>query len=275
MNSKGNAPQNRSQFRLYLGKQYFTLLRYISWYLSCIKYAKTLEHHQLPFCVFSHKTPLLRKLRNVDMWLQYNKITNLKLAASKVSGIVVKPGETFSFWRLIGRPAKHKGYLKGMVLQNGSYSYETGGGLCQLSNLIYWMTLHTPLTVVERWRHNYDVFPDANRTQPFGSGATVAYNYIDLQVHNNTSVNYQLLIHVGENYLHGEWRSTEPCNFQYEVYQSDHAIIHEPWGGYTRHNSLRRKIFSVGGKEIADEFITKNNAVMMYNPLLGKVCSDE
>ena len=46
----------------------------------------------------------------------------------------------------------------------------TGGGLCQLSNLIYWMTLHTPLTITERYRHSYDVFPDSNRTQPFGSG---------------------------------------------------------------------------------------------------------
>ena len=72
----------------------------------------------------------------------------------------------------------------GMVLHNGGFKPGVGGGLCQLSNLIYWMTLHTPLTVVERWRHSYDVFPDAERTQPFGSGATVAYNHIDLQIRN-------------------------------------------------------------------------------------------
>ena len=39
------------------------------------------------------------------------------------------------------------------------------------------MTLHTPLQVTERYRHSYDVFPDADRKLPFGSGATCAYNY--------------------------------------------------------------------------------------------------
>ena len=55
-----------------------------------------------------------------------------------------------------------------------------------MTNLIYWMTIHTELTIVERWRHGFDVFPDAGRTQPFASGATCAYNYIDLQIRNDT-----------------------------------------------------------------------------------------
>ena len=45
-----------------------------------------------------------------------------------------------------------------MVLHYGSFQTGIGGGLCQLSNLIYWMTLHTPLTVTERYRHSFDVF---------------------------------------------------------------------------------------------------------------------
>ena len=57
-----------------------------------------------------------------------------------------------------------------MVLFCEKYKMSLGGGLCQLSNLIYWMTLHTPLTITERYRHSYDVFPDSNRTQSFGSG---------------------------------------------------------------------------------------------------------
>ena len=69
-----------------------------------------------------------------------------------------------------------------MVLHYGSFQTGIGGGLCQLSNLIYWMTLHTPLTVTERYRHSFDVFPDSRRTQPFGSGATCSYNYLDLQI---------------------------------------------------------------------------------------------
>lgn len=56
-----------------------------------------------------------------------------------------------------------------------------------MTNLIYWMTLHTPLTVAKRWRHGFDVFPDANRTQPFGSGATCSWPILDLQIVNHTT----------------------------------------------------------------------------------------
>ncbi|MEI3305467.1 MAG: VanW family protein [Dysosmobacter sp.] len=59
------------------------------------------------------------------------------------------------------------------------------------------MTLHTPLTVVERYRHSHDVFPDANRTQPFGSGATCAYPHRDLMIRNDTQQPFQLCLRVG------------------------------------------------------------------------------
>lgn len=44
------------------------------------------------------------------------------------------------------------------------------------------MVLHSELTVIERWRHSFDVFPDVNRTIPFACGATLSYNYVDLQL---------------------------------------------------------------------------------------------
>ena len=78
------------------------------------------------------------------MQYQYNKITNLRLAAARLDGVVLRPGETFSYWRLIGRPSRRKGYLDGIVLFCGTFRPGVGGGLCQMSNLIFWMTLHTP-----------------------------------------------------------------------------------------------------------------------------------
>jgi len=267
---KLGAPQNRSQLRLGLGRLYYTMRRYGEWFLTRKRYARTVNRGiTLPHVIFSHHTPLLRQLRNVDMQLQHNKIVNLKLAGACINGLVLKPGETFSFWRLIGKTTERKGYLKGMVLNNGGFYPGTGGGLCQMSNLIYWITLHTPLTVVERWRHNYDVFPDANRTQPFGSGATVAYNYIDLQIKNETNTDYQLHIWLDEQYLHAEWRSGAPPDLSYEVYESDHFINAEWWGGYTRCNVLHRRVYDPHHHEIGDEFICRNQAIMMYEPLLA------
>ncbi|AHF08250.1 VanW family protein [Desulfitobacterium metallireducens] len=265
-------PKERSKVRLYFGKLYFTLHRYFLWHFGrTIRYARTFSPttESLPFLITKHQTPLFRQLKNVDMGLQTNKVTNLKLASSKMNGIILRPGETFSFWRLVGKPTKAKGYLEGMVLSNGTFHPGVGGGLCQLSNLIYWMTLHTPLTVTERWRHTHDVFPDSNRTQPFASGATVVYNYVDLQIRNDTEEEYQLYLEVGDNELFGEWRCGQKSPYQYEVYEREHKITHEWWGGYMRHNVICRKIFDEQATEIADEVITENHAIMMYEPLLS------
>ena len=250
-----------------LGRAYFTSKRYLLWLFGGIKFASR-NSEKLMFRCYSHKTPLIRKLKDVDMYLQYNKITNLKLAAAKINLVTLHPGETFSFWKLIGKPTGRKGYLKGMVLRNGRFIAGTGGGLCQLSNLIYWMTLHTPLTVVERHRHGYDVFPDSNRTKPFGSGATCFYNYGDLMIQNNTSQTFQLIVNVTETDLEGVWMSDDMPEFTYKVYEKEHIMQPEYWGGYTRHNSLYRKIYDLKRNLVADEYVAENHAIMMYDPLL-------
>lgn len=128
--------------------------------------------------------------------------------------------------------------------------------------------IHTPLTITERWRHTHDVFPDANRTQPFGSGATVVYNYVDLQIRNGTPYEYQLMVRVGDNDLEGEWRCEHPSSHTFQIYESEHLIKQEWWGGYTRHNVIQRKVLDLSGELVADEFVTENHALMMYEPLL-------
>lgn len=266
---KSIQPIDRSRLRLTLGQWYFTGWRYLQWLFPGKPYASLFDaENPLAHKIASHQTPLIRPLQKADMQLQYNKITNLGLAAKRLNGLIVRPGETFSFWRRVGKPTRRKGYLEGMVLSNGAVCAGTGGGLCQLSNLIYWMTLFTPLTVTERWRHNYDVFPDSNRTQPFGSGATVVYNYVDLQISNNTELPYQLLLRLDDQDLYGEWRSSQPLTVRYEVYEREHIIKAEWWGGYTRNNVLARKIYEPGGEEIGDEVICANQAIMMYPPMI-------
>ncbi len=261
-------PIQRSKLRLKLGKLYYTFLRYLWWLSPHLKFAKKYALTKLPYVYFEHQSLLLRQLREVDMQYQYNKIINLKLAAQKLDGIVIHPGETLSYWKLIGKPTYKKGYVDGMVLFCGSFGPGVGGGLCQISNLIFWMTLHTPLTVVERYRHSYDVFPDANRSQPFGSGATCIYPYRDLMIRNDTKEAYQLCVRVGEEYLEGEWRSSHEPLYHYQVIEKDHIMKGEPWGGFSRHNRLYRHTFNRDHKLIKEEYITENHALMMYSPFL-------
>ncbi len=262
-------PIKRSELRLKLGGQYFTLRRHLKWIFGGLKFAG-IKDESLPVKCVSHKTPLLRKLKDVDMVLQYNKIANLKLAVPKVNGLTILPGETFSYWKLIGKPTKRKGYQDGMILKNGGFKAGTGGGLCQLSNLIYWMTIHTPLTVAERHRHGYDVFPDSNRTQPFGSGATCFYNYGDLMIKNNTDRKFQLAVWLTETDLEGAWMSDRAMPYQYEVYEKAHVMQPEFWGGYTRHNIICRKVYDGEKNLVNDEYVVENHAIMMYAPFLSE-----
>ena len=95
-------PVKRSALRNRLGLTYYSFLRHMLWLTMNRQFAKDRQLKELPFIYFTHKTPLLRKLKDVDMWMQYNKITNLKLAVGKVNRIILRPGEVFSYWKLIG-----------------------------------------------------------------------------------------------------------------------------------------------------------------------------
>jgi vancomycin resistance protein VanW len=260
----------RSAARKLAGKFFYRFRRYAQWYLSGHGYAHNRLSSSLPVVCATHSTPLIRNLLSADMWLQRNKVTNLRLAAQRLNGVVIRPGETFSFWKIVGNPTKRKGYLPGMVLDSGKMKAGTGGGLCQVTNMIYWMALHTPLTVTERYRHSYDLFPDADRTQPFGSGATCSYSSLDLQIRNDTDKPYQLSLSIADGYLEGSLRSTAGSALHYEIYEREHGIFSCAWGGYIRHNALWRKVLDGGGLLVSDEFIAENNALMMYQPYLAE-----
>ena len=144
-NRQFRPPIHRSWLRLRLGKLYYGGRRRLLWMSPRFHWAKQRQTERLPYMLISHATPLYRHLRGEDQELQENKVANLRLAVARLDGIVLYPGETFSYWRLIGKPTRRKGYRDGMVLFLGRIGSDVGGGLCQLSNLIFWMTLHTPL----------------------------------------------------------------------------------------------------------------------------------
>ncbi|GAA0729534.1 hypothetical protein GCM10008905_29620 [Clostridium malenominatum] len=111
-------PIKRTKIRMFLGKCYYKITRYAQWFFSGKKYSKSVEKELYYNIYFTHKTPLLRNLKNIDMWMQHNKITNLKIAIKSLNKIIIKPGETFSYWRLIGNPTRRKGYVEGTLYKS-------------------------------------------------------------------------------------------------------------------------------------------------------------
>ncbi|WP_338814162.1 VanW family protein [Bernardetia sp. Wsw4-3y2] len=264
-------PITRTKLRIFLGKKYYRIKRYFRWYFYTNNFAKERQtQKKLPFLVKNHQSMLLRPLMGVDMKLQEQKITNLKLAADRINGLIIKPNQTFSFWFLVGKPTKKRGFLEGLVLEKGKTAVGIGGGLCQLANLLHWILLHSPLEITERWRHSYDVFPDAQRKVPFGSGATVAYNYIDLQFKNTTLQDFQLNFEINETHLKGELLTTIDLKENYQIKENKHFFRQEDWGGYSRHNELERILTDKEtNQEIMREIIAQNHALLMYEPFLS------
>lgn len=239
-----------------------------------VTFARQKRDDNLEFTCKKHQSLLRRKLGNSDPQLQENKVVNLKLACPTVDGLAIKPGETFSFWRQIGEATAEKGYLEGMQLSRGAVVRGVGGGLCQLSNLLYWMALHTPLRVVERHHHSFDPFPDENRVLPFGSGCGVFFNYIDLRFYNATDITFQIKLWVTDEHLKGAILSDIETPHSYHITEKNHRFL--PDGDRTfRENEIWRDVIDRRtGVRIREELIVKNRAEVKYElNFAGATCN--
>ena len=243
------------------------ILRYRSWYFTSIKFSKVRDIGKLPYRVKKHQSVLIRKLGDSDIQLQLNKVENLKIAIKKIDGMVIRPGEVFSFCKTVGRPTRKKGYLEGMELAFGEARPGIGGGLCQIANLLNWLVIHSPLTVIERHHHNFDPFPDNGRVLPFGSGATIFYNYEDFQVKNNTNHTFQIHLWISEKCLEGELRIDEELDYSYHVFEKNHRFV-KVGDKYYRQNEIRRnKIAKLESVRVLEtELVTKNDCLVKYVP---------
>ena len=93
------------------------------------KFAKKYNKENFEYIWKGDTKVLLRKLHGVDMQLQKNKVKNLQLASKKIDGIIIEPGEEFSFWNLVGNATKSKGYVEGLVISNSQMKKGVGGRL--------------------------------------------------------------------------------------------------------------------------------------------------
>ena len=209
---------------------------------SAERFPKLRLEAPLPALVCRHNSLIRRTLGRVDPVLQDNKAVNLALAAPKINGILIRPGETFSFWHLVGRPSAANGYRTGMVIANAQTGEAVGGGMCQFSNLIHWMVLHAPLTITEQHHHDqFDLFPDFGRQVPFGTGTSIFYNYLDYRFRNDTEQTYQLLVHTTPTHLCGELRTDAPLAVKYHIAAENERFVRED----DRRDILRDTILSL------------------------------
>ena len=116
-----------------------------------------------------------------------NRTTNLRLAADKINGTVVMPGEIFSYNNVVGERTIAAGYKEAPIYVSGRVEDGLGGGICQITTTLYNAVVYANLEIVERTNHQF-----VPSYVGAGRDATVVYGAIDFKFKNNR--NYPIKI---------------------------------------------------------------------------------
>ena len=148
--------------------------------------------------------------------------------------------------------------------------------MCQFTNLIHWMVMHSPLEITEHHHHDgFDLFPDFNRQVPFGTGTSIVYNYLDYRFKNNTDNTYQLITYVTDTYLCGELRAEKPLDVKYHIALENEHFVREDGIVYRKGQVYRSCIDKKTGNTISRELIRDNHARVMYDTSALEITEDE
>lgn len=262
----GTRLSHRSPWIYRVATWVFRIRRQLAWLRSGRVFSTQLEPKSLPFRAHRHSSLLMRKLGNTDPQLQVNKITNLRVALSCLDGLLIRPGETFSFCKRVGKPTRQRGFVDGLELSRGEARRGVGGGICQIANLLHWLVLHSPLSVLERSQHSFDPFPDDGRIIPFGTGAAIFYNYVDYQFENRTPWTFQLRLWLTEKNLEGDLRCSHELEHKYRVIERNHAFLKIGQNFYRTNEIWRKKTRKFRSIPESEVLITRNFALVKYEP---------
>lgn len=214
---------------------------------------------------------------------------NIDLAASRVNGTILMPGEVFSYNDHCGPYTLSSGYKKAGTYQNGQSIDATAGGICQLSSTLYWVTLKANLEIVERNKHAFN----GGYMPVIGTDATVWSDQLDFRFKNNTDYPIKIEAYQDKSHylhvtiygtdttgIHGEPYSVVVSKVAYKnTYKPDESI---PVGSapqrdpnYNRYNGytvdVYQKLVDKNGKTVDTIFLYRNtykssDAVYYYNP---------
>ena len=228
------------------------------------RYCRAQSKAALPHTLFETRCPLYNRETGFDMVFQENKVYNLKLAAAALDGVVIRPGETFSFWRLVHKADRRAPYRDGLVVLGGKLTTAPGGGLCQMSNTLFWMFLNSPLNIIERHGHVVKDFPEPPSDAPIGVDATIVEGWLDLKVRNDTQIPCQIRIAFDEESIIGR-----------VLAERDEGCIHRAVNGlpcYYRENGkvfeevdvFRRTVSSETGALLSQTLLYRNRCEIGY-----------
>ncbi len=216
------------------------------------RYAGTKSAEALSYCAYEAGTNLINLHTGFDLKYQENKVFNLRLAAQPIDGIMIRPFETFSFWQLV-RKADRAHFKPGLSVEYGRLVPVKGGGLCHLSNFLFWMLLHTPLTVSERHPHRVKDFPSPDEDDLDGVDATVSEGWLDLKLENNTDMTFQIALKFDADDLYGRILTNRPMSYRFEVVNRDKTYFRKDEKLFEQVSVYRQRYDALSGLICSEE----------------------
>lgn len=227
-------------------------------------YSKKTSTELLPYEISNAKTFMINEESGYDIVYQQNKVHNLKIISKTMDKILIYPNETFSFCYLAKNEKKYGKYKKGLVLIDDKIVAMKGGGTCQLSNLLYYLFLMTPLTIVERHSHGAKSFPNPDNDALDGIDATTHSGWLDLKVRNDTDNIYQISISFDEEYMYGKILSNKESNIEYKISNENLKYFKENDKIYESVDVIKNKIDKKTGKNIEKIKLYKEKLIIDY-----------
>ncbi len=241
------------------------LQRHLKNLASDTRFAAGRQEEKLPNVVFSHSGNMIKRAPGVDPVTQENKADNIRLAGSKMNGLIIKPGEEFSFWKMVGKTTERRGFKTGRVLVNNELQTGIGGGLCNLANTIHLLVLHSPLEVTEFHNHSDALAPDEHGRIPFSAGTSVNYNYVDYRFKNTTDQNVQLLVWCEGDTLYAELRSETEFPWSYQIVEENHHFHREGEKFYRVSQIYKVAADKSTGEVVEKTLVLDNHSEVMFD----------
>ena len=177
-----------------------------------------------------------------------DRTTNLQLAASKINGTVLMPGETFSYNQVVGARTIAAGYKEASIYVEGEVVDGLGGGICQITSTLYNAVLYANLEIVERSNHQFvPSYVTASRD------ATVVYGSIDFKFKNSRDYPIKLVCSVSNGVATFEIYGLRSDN-EYEVEISSYITGSTADSTY----SEAYRILKQNGQVVSTELLSKD-----------------
>lgn len=180
-----------------------------------------------------------------------NYINNVRLAAEKCSGIILLPGEEFSFNRTVGEQTAETGFLKASATRGTEVIQAYGGGICQVSSVLFMAALYAGLEIPERWCHTYVT----SYLDP-GLDAAVAWGVLDFRIVNDGAYPVRLDVCYADRNLTAVIRGTKTEDTFVEV----ETKVQESSGEVLKVLTYR-KTYSSDGNHVFIERITDSEYI--------------